>query len=110
MKNAWVGAYPSKSQVNLIGTEHVQDYRFGRKFMGHPFCKTCGVHVYMNVYGPPQQVMDRLPDDKKEFVQRNLDFQPISVRALDRIDLCTLSIKSSDQGTDGYEKDVLGLS
>lgn len=85
----------------------MQEYQYGRKFMGFPFCSTCGVHVYMVVYGPPQQVVDRLPEDKKEFVRKNLDLQPVNVRVLNGVDLGTLDIKRSDNGTDGYEENVL---
>ncbi|EPE10835.1 glutathione-dependent formaldehyde-activating enzyme [Ophiostoma piceae UAMH 11346] len=108
-RNAWIGVYPSKAQVALSGTDNVQDYRFGRRFMGHPFCKTCGVHVYMNVYGPPQQVIDRLPEEKKEMIRKNLDMAPVNVRVLDGIQLDGLTVARTDEGTDGYEKSVLGL-
>lgn len=108
-RNAWIGVYPSKAQVALTGTENVQDYRFGRRFMGHPFCKTCGVHVYMNVYGPPQSVIDRLPEEKKIMVRQNLDMTPVNVRVLDGIQLGGLSVARTDEGTEGYEKSVLGL-
>lgn len=87
----------------------MQDYRFGRQFMGHPFCKACGVHVYMHVYGPPQHVVDRLPDDKKTLVRKNLDVAPINIRILDKIRVGALAVARTDEGTEGYEKDVLGL-
>ncbi|EFX00282.1 glutathione-dependent formaldehyde-activating gfa [Grosmannia clavigera kw1407] len=112
-RNAWVGAYPSKAQVSLHGTEHTQDYRFGRRFMGHPFCQTCGVHVYMNVYGPPQHVLDRLPEERKALVRRNLDIAPVNIRVLDvhgspsGLDISSLPVQRTDEGQDGYEIDVL---
>jgi hypothetical protein len=75
--------------------------------MGFPFCSTCGVHVYMVVYGPPQHIVDRLPEDKKEFVRKNLHLQPVNIRVLDGVDLGTSNIKRSDIGTEGYEENVL---
>ena len=77
--------------------------------MGHPFCRTCGVHVYMNVYGPPQQVVDQLPEEKKAMVRKNLDMAPVNVRVLDGIQLDALPVARTDEGTEGYETDVLGL-
>ncbi|OIW24354.1 glutathione-dependent formaldehyde-activating gfa [Coniochaeta ligniaria NRRL 30616] len=106
-RNAWIGIYPRLSEVKVTGAEHLTDYRFGRRFMGHPFCKICGVHVVMNVHGPPQHVVDRLPEDKKEMVRRKLDLKPVNIRVPDRVELSLLSIKRSDEGTDGYERDVL---
>lgn len=75
--------------------------------MGHPFCKICGVHVVMDVHGPPQHVVDRFPEDKKKMVRRKLDLKPVNVRVLDGVELSLLEIKRSDQGTNGYERDVL---
>jgi hypothetical protein len=70
--------------------------------MGHPFCKTCGVHVYMNVYGPPQDIVDRLPEAKKVFVGKQLELQPVSLRILEGVSLGDLSIQRSDGGAQGY--------
>ncbi|KAB5566242.1 glutathione-dependent formaldehyde-activating gfa [Coniochaeta sp. 2T2.1] len=109
-RNAWVGIYPRVSEVKVTGAEHLTDYRFGRKFMGHPFCRVCGVHVVMNVHGPPQEVVDQLPDERREMVRRKLDVKPINVRVLDGVDLLLLEVERTDEGTEGYETDVLGLA
>ncbi|CAK7199152.1 hypothetical protein SEUCBS139899_001824 [Sporothrix eucalyptigena] len=111
-RNAWLGAYPRRAQVVVRGAQHTRDYRFGRRrFMGHPFCTTCGAHVFMNVYGPPQDMIDRMPEAKKELVRQNLDVMPINVRILDRIQkhMGSLAVAQSDEGTEGYERDVLGI-
>lgn len=62
----------------------------------------------MNVHGPPQEVIDRLPEERKAMVAKNLDLKPVNVRALDGVDLSLLKIVRSDEGTEGYERDVLG--
>lgn len=64
----------------------------------------------MNVYGPPQSVIDRLPEEKKEVVKKNLDVKPVNIRVLEGVDVKYLKIERLDEGTDGYERDVLGLS
>ncbi|CAK7218107.1 hypothetical protein SCUCBS95973_003377 [Sporothrix curviconia] len=114
MRNAWLGACPRRAHVLVRGAaQHTRDYRFGRRrFMGHPFCTTCGAHVFMNVYGPPQDVVDRLPEDKKALVRQNLDVLPVNVRILDRIQQHwgQLQVAQSDDGTAGYEQDVLGIA
>ncbi|PVH87837.1 glutathione-dependent formaldehyde-activating enzyme [Cadophora sp. DSE1049] len=109
-RNAWAGVYASSSRVKLVGTENVTEYQFGRKLMGHPFCTICGVHVYMNVYGPPRSVIDRLPEERKEIIRKNLDLKPVNVRVLEGVELERLNIERSDEGTDGYERVILGLT
>jgi hypothetical protein len=102
-----VGVYPSKSQVLLSGQENTQDYSFGRKFNGFPFCKTCGIHVYQNLYGPPKSVVEAMPESRRQAVQKMLDMQPINVRVLDGFDLDRCEIKREDEGTNGYEIEAL---
>ncbi|CAK7241660.1 MAG: hypothetical protein STHCBS139747_003127 [Sporothrix thermara] len=111
-RNAWLGAYPRRAEVLVHGAEHTRDYRFGRRFMGHPFCTTCGAHIFMNVYGPPAEVVARLPEARRAMVAQNLDMQPINVRMLDGIGqyLGQLAVERTDEGTGGYEQDVLGMA
>ncbi|ERS97311.1 hypothetical protein HMPREF1624_06643 [Sporothrix schenckii ATCC 58251] len=105
-RNAWLGAYARKAQVVVRGAaQHTRDYQFGpRRFMGHPFCTTCGAHVFMHVYGPPAEVVARLPPEKQALVQQNLDVVPVNVRVLDGIQahFGRLVVTRSDEGTDGY--------
>jgi hypothetical protein len=107
LQNAWIGIYPTTSQVKVTGAEHMQDYRFGRRFMGHPFCKTCGVHVVMNVYGPPQEVVEKWPEARQAIVKKNLDLKPVNVRTLDGVGVGRLKINKTEAGTEGYAEDVL---
>ncbi|KAB5582894.1 hypothetical protein GE09DRAFT_1278227 [Coniochaeta sp. 2T2.1] len=108
--NAWVGIYPRLSEVKVTGTEHLTDYRFGRKFMGHPFCRVCGVHVVTNAHGPPQDVVDQLPDGRREMVRKKLDVKPVNVMVLEGVDLSLMEVERTDEGTEGYARDVLGLT
>jgi hypothetical protein len=64
----------------------------------------------MNVYGPPQHVIDRLPRDRQELIRKKLDLAPINVRVLDNIDWVGLKVERTSEGTNGYEQDVLGLA
>jgi len=69
-------------------------------------CKTCGVLVFNNVYGPPISVFDSLPPERKERVMavywKNMALQPLNVRALDDVDLEFLKVERTDEGTEGY--------
>lgn len=69
-------------------------------------CKTCGVTVFNNVYGPPVSVFDSLPPERKEKVLemywKNMALQPLNVRALDGVDLESLEIERTDEGAEGY--------
>jgi hypothetical protein len=73
------------------------------------YCKTCGVHVFSNIYGPPINIFDRLPPERKEnalkVYRKNIQLQPLNVRAMERVDLSSLEINRTDEGTKGYELD-----
>ncbi|KAF4871689.1 Centromere protein V [Colletotrichum siamense] len=102
IRNGAIGVYPHKSQVTIVRKERTQEYQFGRRFNGAPFCRTCGVHCFGNLYGPPQSIVDRLPDAKKEFVRKQLEIQPLNVRVLNEVDWEELEIKWANEGTEGY--------
>ncbi|KAF9881484.1 glutathione-dependent formaldehyde-activating gfa [Colletotrichum karsti] len=102
VRNGFVGVYPHKFQVTILGKENTQEYQFGRKFNGSPFCKTCGVHCFGNLYGPPQAIIDRLPEAKKDFVRNQLEIQPLNIRVFDDIEWSELDINWSNEGTEGY--------
>lgn len=108
-KNAWLGAYPRKDQVMISGWEYTRDYQYGRRYTGFPFCATCGIHVYNNLYGPARQVLNQMPADMRakamEMVTKNLTLQPINVRVLDGVDLSSIKVKRRDGGTEGYVLD-----
>jgi hypothetical protein len=94
--------YPDKSQVTTTGREKTTDYRFGRMFNGTPFCQTCGVLCFQNLYGPPKEVIDRLPEAKQEFVAKQLRIQPLNIRVLDGVEWGLIKVKKEDEGTKGY--------
>jgi hypothetical protein len=100
-----VGIYPPKSAVTIQGREMTQDYTFGRRFNGHPFCKVCGVHVFMNLYGPPKELVHGWPQQRQEMVAKMLDIQPINVRVLEGMELAALTVVRTDEGTEGYTLD-----
>lgn len=108
-QNAWLGAYPPKAHVAIRGDENTTDYAFNRRFTGHPFCATCGVHVFMRVFGPPAAVIERLPAERQAMIRQKLDVAPVNVRVLEGVDLGQLTVERTDEGTEGYEQDVLGL-
>jgi len=102
-----MGVYPTRDLVHTHGREHTQEYRWGNKYGGSPFCTTCGVNVFANVYGPPQSVLDAIPPARKEramaLYHKNMNLQPLNVRALDGINLGELDVAKHNTGTEGYE-------
>ena len=72
-------------------------------------CKSCGVHVFSNMYGPPISVFDRLPPERKEnalkVYHENMRLQPLNARAMEGVDLSVLKIRRTDEGTEGYQLD-----
>ncbi|TDZ37316.1 hypothetical protein C8035_v006979 [Colletotrichum spinosum] len=103
IRNGTVGLYPHQSQVTIAGGENTRDYAFGRKFNGAPFCQTCGVHCFGNLYGPPKEIVAKLPEAKQEFVRKQLEVQPLNIRVLDKVDWAEMDIKWSNEGTAGYQ-------
>lgn len=63
--------------------------------------------MFSNVYGPPITIFDRLPPEPKELAlavyRKNLGLKPLNLRVLDGADLNSITIKRSDEGTEGYE-------
>lgn len=106
-QTAYIGVYPTKDKVRIHGRENTFEYLTGRKFGGAALCKTCGVHVFGNVYGPPITVFDKLPPERKEFAlgvyHKNMNMQPLNVRSMNGFNSSSLNIKRSDEGTEGYE-------
>ena len=98
--------YPTKDQVRIHGRENTFEYLYGRKFNGAAHCKTCNILVFNNVYGPPISVFDRLPPERKEVVLaaywKNMAMQPLNVRALDDVEIGSLTVQRTDEGTEGY--------
>ncbi|GLA76982.1 hypothetical protein AtubIFM55763_008860 [Aspergillus tubingensis] len=92
-----------KHMVTLHGDENLTEYRFGRGFTGHQFCKICGVQLSMKLHGPPQSVVDNLPLEKQEIVKQKLVIVPIRVAVLDGVELADLKIERTDEGTEGGE-------
>ncbi|KAI1161504.1 Mss4-like protein [Nemania serpens] len=103
----YIGVYPTKDQVNIHGEENTFEYLYGRKYTGITFCKTCGVHVFSNVHGPPSSKIDEIPADRREdFISlyiKTMNLQPLNVRAIESIDMESLNIERDDEGTEGYE-------
>lgn len=87
----------------LLGKENTTIYAFGRKFNQAPFCKTCGVACYGVTVGPPQALVDKLPESKQKFVEMQRRIQPLYVRAMNGVEWNTIKIERNDEGTGGYE-------
>ncbi|BCS01304.1 GFA family protein [Aspergillus luchuensis] len=104
-RNANICIYPHRSHVTLHGEENLTEYRFGRGFTGHQFCKICGVQLSMKLHGPPQSVVDSLPLEKQEIVKQKLAIVPIRVAVLDGVEWADLKIERTDEGTEGYVVD-----
>ncbi|KAJ3005604.1 hypothetical protein HKX48_000577 [Thoreauomyces humboldtii] len=75
--------YPTLSSVSLTGADNLTGYRFGRRFLEHRFCSTCGVNVVISLLGPPEEVVATFSEERKEMVRRKLDCVCVNVAALD---------------------------
>ena len=65
--------------------------------------------MFTNIYGPPISIFDRLPPERKEVAlqtyHKNMQLQPLNVRAMEGVELFSLVIARTDEGTDGYVLD-----
>lgn len=108
-QTAYVGVYPKRDQVRIVGREHTFEYIHGRRFGGAAHCKNCGVHIFGNIYGPDPAVFDKLPPERREIAlqvyHKNMALQPVNVRAIEGLDLKSMHIERTDCGTDGYVLD-----
>lgn len=106
---AYIGSYEPKDDVRIHGKENTFEYLWNAKLGGPAMCKTCGVHMFGNLYGPPISAFDKLPAERLpiviEIYAKNMNMQPICVRVMDDIDMSTLKIDYDDCGTEGYKLD-----
>jgi hypothetical protein len=106
---AYIGVYPTRDQVRILGREHTFEYTHGRRFGGAAHCKDCGVYIFGNVYGPDPSVFDKLPPERREVVlqiyHKNMALQPVNVRAIEGLDLKSIYVERTDSGTEGYMLD-----
>ncbi|KUI71835.1 Centromere protein V [Cytospora mali] len=102
VRRAGISIYPDRDQVIIIGHDNTTTYSFGRRFNLSPFCKTCGVACYGVCVGPPQEVVDRLPEDKRAYVEKLKKVTPLYVRAMNGVEWNEIQIARSDEGTEGY--------
>ncbi|KAI0113683.1 Mss4-like protein [Nemania sp. FL0031] len=109
VRTGFIGVYPTKDQVKLHGQEHTVEYLYGRRYTGITFCKICGVYVFSIVHGPPLSIFDGVPTERRDHVmyiyQKNINLQPLNVRAMEGVDMGCLEVNRRDEGTEGYELD-----
>ncbi|ROV88746.1 hypothetical protein VMCG_10077 [Cytospora schulzeri] len=102
VRRAAISIYPDRDQVTILGQDNTTMYAFGRKFNHGHFCSTCGVSCYGVPVGPPQEVVDKLPEDKKAYVEETRRVRQLSVRAMNGVEWDEITINRSDEGTEGY--------
>ena len=65
--------------------------------------------VFDEVVGPPISVFGDVPPERRERLlevyDRNMRLQPLSLRCAEVLDLGSLEIQRSDEGTKGYTLD-----
>jgi hypothetical protein len=69
----------------------------------HPFCKVCGVQVYMHVYGP--KFKEEWSEETRKMVRGKCEIVPVRVAALEGVKWDELKVERSDEGTEGYVLD-----
>ncbi|KAJ6789439.1 hypothetical protein PWT90_00240 [Aphanocladium album] len=111
---AYVGSYEPKDVVRVHGKENTfecqRKAQVGKlKMAASALCKTCGVHMFANIYGPPLSFLDKVAPERLSLVMdsyvQNMNMQPISVRVFDDVDMSTVKVDYDHCGTEGYALD-----
>ncbi|KAH8897493.1 glutathione-dependent formaldehyde-activating enzyme [Thozetella sp. PMI_491] len=109
---AQILTYPTRDKVRIHGKEHTAEYMKAPSWDSKAFCRTCGVSMFANIYGPPEgeSFFNKVPEERREHVlgvyRKNMSMQPLQVRALDGIDIDSLQVTKKNTGTEGYELDL----
>lgn len=114
-QDAFVGMYPMSDYVIFSDEAYTEtfEYLYNQRAHGLRHCVTCGVMVFMIVYGPPDLV-ERLKNLEeqdherykvvKKIAEGKLKLQPVNLRTLERVDWYGIRqrIERTDVGTEGY--------
>ncbi|KAK3501453.1 hypothetical protein B0T13DRAFT_446581 [Neurospora crassa] len=115
VRDAFVGMYPMKDYVVFSDEAYTEtfEYLYNQRAHGLRHCVTCGVMVFMTVYGPPD-LAERLKhleeqdperyEAAKKIIEGKLKVQPVNLRTLERVDWYEIRqrIERTDTGTEGY--------
>ncbi|KAH8657660.1 glutathione-dependent formaldehyde-activating enzyme [Xylariales sp. PMI_506] len=93
VRGAYIGVYPNRENVRIYGREHGREY-YGlraeltdRKWGSAVSCKTCGIHVFTNIWGPPLSTFDKVRPERKALVlevyYKNIKLLPLNVRSME---------------------------
>lgn len=67
------------------------------------------VSVFGSIYGPDPSVFDKLAPERRavvlEVYHKNMALQPVNVRTIEGLDLSSITVERSDEGTEGYVLD-----
>ncbi|KAI1102734.1 hypothetical protein F4804DRAFT_312075 [Jackrogersella minutella] len=100
IRNAYLWIYPSKSQVTIVGDSRY--YSFGRGVWKKAFCGTCGVPIKNHVDDYTPEQIAELPEHQRQWAVVHLDWSPINLRVLDRVNLGELPMKRVKGSGGGY--------
>lgn len=92
--------------MNVKDDSQLKIYQFGRKFLEHVFCGTCGVPVFIRVLGPPVEVIAKMPDHAKAHAAEMVKIMPVNLHILDGVEWDTLNVTKT-QGKDQPPKYVV---
>ena len=103
MKNGNASLHAHESFVRLAGTENTTEYLFGKGWIGHPFCRVCGVQVYMKIYGPKEK--DTWSQEMRKMVKEKCEIVPVRLAVLEGVLWDELKVERSEEGKEGYVLD-----
>lgn len=114
-QDAFIGMYPTSDYVIFSDEAYTEtfEYLYNQRAHGLCHCVTCGVMVFMIVYGPPdlaerlKNLEERDPERYKvvkKIIEAKLNLQPVNLRTLERVDWYEIRqrIERTDTGTEGY--------
>lgn len=102
VRRAATSIYPTRDKLVIVGEDRTTMYGFGRAYNRTPFCATCGVACYVVLVGPPREIYDGLPAERRAAVERMRWIRPLYVRAMEGVEWDEITVERSDEGTEGY--------
>jgi hypothetical protein len=99
VRNGTTLLYVEPSQLSIAGTEHLTSYQFGRKFVSHEFCTTCGVAIWLN--------KQDVGEEKWKQEHPNVDYTqhfkyvPVNMRVFHDVDYDALKVPRGNWSTRG---------
>ncbi|GAB1318689.1 Glutathione-dependent formaldehyde-activating enzyme [Madurella fahalii] len=86
-RGGYIWVYPLKDQISIQGSENLTYYVYGTRVARLAICKTCGVHIYIDLNPLTDEEIAELPEAVRTNRSRQIDLRPFNLRVLNDLNL-----------------------